>query len=171
MNTQSVASPLARTCFPERTLNLLVEAGWSEGRRWDANRIQPFLDCSHRSLPPSAIKILTEFGGLVIGSVGRTITFGYLDERLRTPFDLLGALLGEPLFPIGFTNIFEDDGLGVLTDSVGRLYVDGATGYDPPRDYRLDLISPDIDTFFGMLFSGDRISELQSWYYSASDLT
>lgn len=171
MKTLPSASLFAKNRFTERTLNRLFEAGWSEGRHCDASQLQSFFDSSRSVFPPAAINILAEFGGLVIGSKGRTIHFGVVDERLNTPLDLLGALLGQPLFPVGFTNIFEDDGLGVLTDSDGRLYVDGATGYDPPRDYRLDLISPDIDTFLGRLFSGERIPELQSWYYSASDLT
>lgn len=171
MKTPLSASASARRRFPERALTLLFEAGWTEGRRWDANRLRAFLDSSRRVFPPPVENILTEFGGLMIGSGGRTITFGDLDERLGTPLDLLEELLGQPLFAIGFTNIFEDDGLGVLTDSAGRLYVDGASGYDPPRDYRLDLISPDIDSFLVRLFSKERIPELQSWYYSASDLT
>lgn len=70
---------------------------------------------------------------------------------------------------MGFTDIFEDDGLGVLIDKSGRLYVDGATGYPPPQDYRIDLIEDDIDKFLERLFSKERIPEKQSWYYSESD--
>jgi len=84
--------------------------------------------------------------------------------------DLFPGRVGESLFPIGFTNIFEDDGLGVLVDASGKIYVNGATGYDPPRDYRVDLISTDIDTFLSELFAGRPVGERHSWYYSESDM-
>ncbi|MCW1922712.1 hypothetical protein OKA05_09120 [Luteolibacter arcticus] len=65
----------------------------------------------------------------------------------------MSSLIGEPLFPVGWTNYFEDGGLGVLMDESGQLYVDGATGYDSPRDYRVDLMATDINDFLTRLFA------------------
>lgn len=118
-----------------------------------------------RAFPPAVIRVLSEFGGLDVGG-GRLISFGYIDDHMCASFTTLDELVGEPLFPIGRTNIFEDDGLGVLMDESGRVYVDGATGDRPPRDYRLDLIETNIDQFLVRIFSPGRAPEMQSWRYS-----
>jgi hypothetical protein len=112
--------------------------------------------------------VLSEFGGLDVGD-GRLISFGYIDDHLCVSLARLEELVGEPLFPIGRTNIFEDDGLGVLMDRSGRVYVDGATGDMQPRDHRLDLIETDIDRFIVRIFSPGPTPEIQSWYYNLQD--
>lgn len=151
--------------FPNSVINPLLAAGWHEDRKWESERLEAFLGNFDRAFPPRVIRVLSEFGGLDVGS-GRQISFGYIDEHLCASFTILERLIGAPLFPIGRTNIFEDDGLGVLMDESGQVYVDGSTGFDPPRDYRLDLIETDIDRFLVRLFSPDRTPEMQSWYYS-----
>ena len=167
----STASHCVRSRFPHKVLAPLLDAGWHEGRCWESERIQNFLTRFDTTFPPAAIKVLSEFGGLEIGFRGRTIVFGDIDERLCASRTILRSLVGESLFPVGTTNIFEDDGLGVLIDASGQMYVDGDTGDDPPRDCRLDLISPSIDRFLGHLFSGDGIPKQKSWYYSHLDLS
>lgn len=155
--------------FPPRVLKPLIDAGWEAGRSWDTERLEAFLNKFGKTFPPTAILALSEFGGLDVGGP-RGIIFGHVEEHLCASLPTIEKLLGEPLFPIGWTNIFEDDGLSVLMDESGKVYVDGATGYDPPRDYRLDLIESNIDRFLKRLFSRSRIPEKQSWYYSEADL-
>lgn len=128
-----------------------------------------FLNRFNTAVPSAAVKVLSEFGGLTIGFRGRIILFGDIDERFCSSTATLSTLLNEPLFPVGTTNIFEDDGLNVHIDASGRLYVNGASGYDPPRDCRLDLIESDIDSLLSRLFSDEPTPEKQSWYYSQSD--
>lgn len=155
--------------LPYKVLRRLVDAGWHEGRTWDSELLKNYLSGFDMVFPPAALRVLSEFGGLNIGSGGRLIYIGYIEEHLCLSHKLMKSLIGEPLFPVGRTNIFEDDGLGVLIDESGRIYVDGATGSDPPRDYRVDLIETNINRFLIRLFSGERIVEKQSWYYSQAD--
>jgi hypothetical protein len=163
-------SPASRTRFPEPILAQLLDAGWSEGRQWDSLDMQTFTARFSLPFAPVPRAILSEFGGLDIGFRGRTVLFGYIDERLCLSHALLPSLLGDMLYPLGRTNIFEDDGLGVLTDAAGHIYVDGATGYEAPRDYRLDLVAADIDSFLVRAFSGQITPEPQSWYYSLAEI-
>jgi hypothetical protein len=155
--------------FPPRVLSPLIDAGWRVGRKWEPELLQAFVEKLRITFPPPAVSALTEFGGLNVGG-GRSVFFGHVEEHLCASLMATERLLGEPLYPIGWTNIFEDGGLSVLMDRSGRVYVDGATGYDPPRDYRLDLIETNIERFLKRLFSRRRIPEKQSWYYSESDL-
>lgn len=154
--------------FPQKVLGPLRAAGWHKDRKWDPELLEAFVAKFSRAFPPAVVSVLSEFGGLDVGD-SRLISFGYIDDRLCASFTVLEELVGEPLFPIGSTNIFEDDGLGVLMDESGRVYVDGATGFAPPCDYRLDLIETDIDRFLSRIFSSGRTQELQSWYYSLPD--
>jgi hypothetical protein len=170
MLVQKAQLLLMKNRFPEHALVRLRQAGWSEGRSWPYSCLRAYIDRFDCTLPPAALSLLTEFGGLELGSQGRTVTFGDFEDRLTASHTLFPQLIGESLFPVGLTNLFEDDGLGVVVDASGKIYVDGATGYDPPRDYRLDLISPNIETFLDVLFSGDPVRECQSWYYSATEL-
>lgn len=156
---------IASTRFPKVVLQPLLAAGWHEGRRWDPELLERFVARFERAFPPAVIRVLSEFGGLDVGG-GRLISFGYIDDHLCASFATLEELVGEPLFPVGRTNIFEDDGLGVLMDGSGRVYVDGATGDNPPRDYCLDLIETDMDRFLAQIFSPDSTPEMQSWFYS-----
>lgn len=165
----STVSSSVRSRFPDRVLARLLDAGWHDGRCWDSDQMHHFLNRFNTAVPSAAVKVLSEFGGLTIGFRGRIILFGDIDERLCGSIATLSTLLHEPLFPVGTTNIFEDDGLGVHIDESGMLYVDGASGYDPPRDHRLDLIESDIDGFLIQLFSEEPTPEKQSWYYSQSD--
>jgi hypothetical protein len=154
--------------FPKVVLNPLRAAGWHEGRTWEPELLDAFVGRFDRAFPPTVARVLSEFGGLDVGD-GRLISFGYIDDHLCASLATLKELVGEPLFPIGRTNIFEDDGLGVLMDSSGRVYVDGATGDMPPRDHRLDLIETDIDRFIVRIFSPGPTPEIQSWYYNLPD--
>ena len=156
--------------FPRSVRSTLSDAGWHEGRRWDSERLEEFTAKFDTVFPPVAVRVLSEFGGLNIGFGGRLIFFGYIDEHLCSSLNVVRRLVGKPLFPVARTNIFEDDGLGVFMDESGRIYVDGATGCEPPRDYRCDLIEDDIDQFLIKIFSPGRTPERQSWYYSISDL-
>ncbi|MBK1884647.1 SUKH-3 domain-containing protein [Luteolibacter pohnpeiensis] len=151
--------------FPNVVLNPLRAAGWHEGRTWEPGLLNSFVARFDRAFPPAVSIVISEFGGLHVGG-GRLISFGYIDDHLCSSFAILEELVGEPLFPIGRTNIFEDDGLGVLMDVSGRVYVDGATGDEPPRDQRLDMIETDIDRFLVSIFSPGHTPEMQSWYYS-----
>ncbi|WP_367870648.1 SUKH-3 domain-containing protein [Luteolibacter sp. Populi] len=156
--------------FPATVLTPLREAGWHQGRIWEPARLEEFVSRFDTIFPSAGVNVLSEFGGLNIGSGGRIIIFGHLEDSLCASHRIIGSLVNEPLFLVGWTNRFEDDGLGVLMDEAGRVYVDGATGYDPPRDYRVDWMADDIDSFLTGLFSGKRMPEKQSWYYSQSDL-
>jgi len=156
--------------FPARVLAPLVDAGWHEGRKWESGQLRDFLAGFDMVFPPVAVRVLSEFGGLDVGTGGRMLFFGHMDDRLCASHKTVGRLTGEPLFPLGVTNIFEDDGLGVFSGESGRIYVDGATGHDHPRDYRVDLIEDNIDRFLIRLFSRKPVPEKQSWYYSEADL-
>jgi hypothetical protein len=155
--------------YPPEVSLQLREAGWREGRRWEAERLGAFKAEFDIPYPPAVVRVLSEFGGLKVGDGGRIIFFGHREEWLCASHQFLQTLVGEPLFPIGWTNMFEDSGLCVLMDESGRIYVDGETGYDPPLDYRVDLIETDIDRFITRMFSGKPAPGKKSWYYSASD--
>jgi hypothetical protein len=155
--------------YPPEVSLTLREAGWREGRRWEPERLEAFMAASDLPYPPAVVRVLSEFGGLNVGRSGRIIFFGHREEWLCASHKFLRTLVGEPLFPIGWTNLFEDDGLCVLMDESGRIYVDGPTGNAPPLDYLLGLIETDIDRFITRMFSGARAPEKQSWYYSKSD--
>jgi hypothetical protein len=154
--------------LPKVVLKPLRAAGWHESRTWEPELLDAFVARFHSAYPATVARVLSEFGGLDVGD-GRLISFGYIDDHLCASLATLEELVGEPLFPIGRTNFFEDDGLGVLMDGSGRVYVDGATGHQPPRDYRLDLIETDIDRFLVRIFSPVPTPEIQSWYYSLPD--
>jgi hypothetical protein len=164
-------TPGSRTRFADYVLAPLLDAGWHEGRQWDSKQMETFMGRFHSEFPVAARAILVEFGGLEIGFRNRTIVFGSIEDELCVSQSILPRLLPGRLFPLGHTNIFEDDGLGVLVDAAGQVYVDGATGYDPPKDYRLDLISPHIDVFLASLFSDKVIPQQTSWYYSLAETT
>jgi SUKH-3 immunity protein len=152
--------------FPKAVLKTLRAAGWHEGRTWEPELLDAFVSKFDRLFPPAVIRVLSEFGGLDAGRGGRLISFGYIDDHLCASFETLERLVGEPLFPVGRTDIFEDDGLAVLMDESGRVYVDGADGQQPPCDHRLDLIETDIDRFLARILSPGDIPMMQLWYYS-----
>jgi hypothetical protein len=157
--------------FPPRVLSPLIDAGWRAGRQWEPELLQAFEERINIALPLPALNALSEFGGLNIDISGGLICFGDVEVDLCTSLMSIEKLLGEPLYPIGWTaNIFQCDVLSVLMDRSGRVYVDGDTGYDPPRDYRLDLIETNIDRFLKSLFSRRRIPLKQTWYYSVVGL-
>jgi len=165
----------ARLRFPDKVLVNLVDAGWHEGRQWDPRSLEEF-EAHFGKAPPLASKILLEFGGLAVGFGNRTITFGLIDDQLGPSRQVLDSLLGTALYPVGLTNILEDDGLGVHVDGQGRLFVDGRTGFDPPQDYRMDLLGHSMDDALGRLFAGGAITwptlidGPTSWYYTEADL-
>ncbi|RFC47430.1 MAG: SUKH-3 immunity protein [Verrucomicrobia bacterium] len=170
MEMVSTVSSSARSRFHTTVLAPLLDAGWHEGRNWESGRLDVYLSRFDTVFPPAAIRVLSEFGGLSIGFGGRVIAFGDIDEDLCASQKIIESLIGQPLFPVGTTNILQDDGLGVLMDESGQMFVDGATGDFPPRDYQLALIATDIDGFLKELFSGKPHPNIQSWHYSQSDL-
>lgn len=157
--------------FNDGVLINLLDAGWHEGRAWDDERSSEF-QSRFTSIPPSiAREVLKEFGGLDIGLNGRRIQIGKIDDRLCAYRQKLASIVGPTLYPIGETNIFEDDGLGIHIDEEGRVFIDGPTGHDPPHDYRIELIASDFDFFLHRAFSEGPTPSLASWDYSGTDMT
>lgn len=159
-----------RTRFSDEVLINLLHAGWHEGRAWDDERLSEF-QSRFTSIPPStAQEVLKEFGGLEIGLSGRTIQIGKIKDRLCAYRQKLASLVGPTLYPIGETNIFEDDGLGVHIDEEGRVFIDGPTGQDPPHDYEIELIASGFDFFLHRAFSKGPTPSLASWDYTETDM-
>jgi hypothetical protein len=164
-------SQSAKARFSDEVLLNLLDAGWHEGRAWDDELLSEFQSRFTVVPPPTALEVLREFGGLDIGLSGRMIQIGEITERLCSFRGTLIKLVGPTLYPIGETNIFEDDGLGVHIDEAGQVFVDGATGHDPPNDYRIELIASGFDAFLNCVFRKDRegpIPMLNSWTYTES---
>lgn len=153
-----------RARLGDHGLMALLKADWYEGREWDEDKLAAFekrfpVESSH-----PARGILREFGGLNIGGV-RGMVIGHMEEAHTHSREIIDRLAGARLYPVGWTNIFEDDGLAVHVDEKGRVYVDGATGHDPPKDQRVDLIARDFDEFLRKVFAPGPTQEIQMWYY------
>lgn len=161
----SSVTEFGRNRFEDEILINLLDAGWFEERRWDQKQVSEFEARFQLHYPQPAHDIVVEFRGLNIG-IARSIWIGDIDESLRLSKGIIDILVGATLYPIGGTNIFEDDGLGVHVDTSGRVFVDGATGYDSPQDYRIDLIASDFDELLHRLFSSAQVPLQASWYYS-----
>lgn len=159
-------SDCSRRKFCDEVLVNLMDAGWHEGRTWDVVPLTEFERRFHFPYPPIVHQVLMEFGGLKIGLGGRIIVVGDIDEDLCSFRHTLSKLVGSALYPVGQTNIFEDDGLGVHLDADGRVFVDGATGEAPPNDYRIELIASAWDRCLDRLFSGERPPPSATWDYS-----
>ncbi|MDQ8192729.1 SUKH-3 domain-containing protein [Roseibacillus persicicus] len=152
--------------FSVECFRALVSSGWQEGRRWDEHELKKYLRSFEFRFPNFAVEILLEFGGLDIGQRGRLVSFGYIDDWLLPSYEEAKSFTGKELFPVGRTNRFEDDGLGVLVDREGQIYVNGPTGSDPPCDHRLDSIAEGFDGFLSTMFIPGRISIRESWNYT-----
>jgi hypothetical protein len=163
-------SPATRIRFNDDVLINLLDAGWHEGRAWDGERLSEFQRLFSSNPPSTAQEVLKEFGGLEIGLSGRTIQIGEIKDRLCAYRQKLASLVGPTLYPIGQTNIFEDDGLGVHIDEEGRVFIDGPTGHDPPHDYRIELIASGFDFFLHLIFSRGPTPSLASWDYTETDM-
>lgn len=156
----------SRNRFPEETLLCLLDAGWNEGRVWGDQPLTGFTQLFDLDYPQSILKVLTEFGGLSIGFYNRTIDVGNVEEELRSSYQVSSTLVGVSLFPIGRTNIFEDDGLAVLASEDGRIFVDGETGSAPPNDQRLDYIAASFSDALNKILAKEKTKFDQTWSYT-----
>lgn len=124
-------SDAARKRFSEPVLVKLLGVGWMEGRQASPEVLAAAQRLSPRPFPPEVLAILTEFGGLQISSgIGRCIAVGMesKEDLLRQP--AVETVVGFPLYPVGWTNEFEDDGLIVYADASGRIFLDGGFNDD-----------------------------------------
>ncbi len=158
----------SRNRFTNETLVNLIDSGWLPNRWLTDEEVKNLrLDDSY-NYPDSAISVLREFGDLNIGFYNRTIHLGFLDDWLKHPCSFHKELTGIAIYPIGWTNLFCDDGLGVYCDDSGAIYIDGQTGNEPPQDGLLEKIGDNFDFVIDSLFTDWKIlfgSEELRWYY------
>jgi hypothetical protein len=111
--------------FSQPVLKMLLESGWSEGRRVSISSI-PLPD--EFSLFAKAEQVLTEFGGLKIGESGRGVNRSASDVEIR-PLAGTGLaqelkkyepLIDASLYPIGYV---ENRHCTLLIDNLGRVYL------------------------------------------------
>jgi hypothetical protein len=102
--------------------------------------------------PPTALKILDEFAGLLIGRTGRIFSVGeaHPDELARHA--TLQQIVGRALYPIGITNIFCDDPLVVYTDDQGGIFLDGAYGNGVPS-HSIEYLAGSIEGALEIMFT------------------
>jgi hypothetical protein len=144
-------SDAARKRFSEPVLIKLLGVGWMEGRQASPEVLAAAQRLSPRPFPPEVLAILIEFGGLEIFSgIGRSIAVGMGSEAdlLRQP--AVETVVGFPLYPIGWTNQFEDDGLIVYADTSGRIFLDGGYRSDA---YLVEFYAATFDRALEMIFN------------------
>lgn len=141
-------SDAARKRFSEAVLLRLLAAGWSEGRCLPSEELATLQAEAPHSFPPAVADVLKEFGGLTIyphSGLGRCAQIGKVNKDMTGHVSQLEMLLERRLHPIGFSNIFVDDGLVIYSDDEGRIFVDGETGYQNPGSARIDYLAETFD--------------------------
>lgn len=139
-------SDAARKRFSESVLIKLLGNGWTEERKADARMMASMQQFAPHPFPAAVIEILSEFGDLNIYSgIGRSADIGPLSSELTAHLGTLERVLERPLHPIGWTNLFEDDGLVIYVDDSGSVFLDGGTGCKDPGSYRIDYIASSFD--------------------------
>ncbi len=139
-------SETARKRFSEKVLIKLLGNGWTEGRKADAETLLALQKAVRHPFPQTVTDVLSEFGGLKIYSgIGRFARIGAVESELTAQQDLLESLVGARLHPLGFTNLFDDDGLTLYADDAERIFADGETGYKDPGSGRIDYLAENFD--------------------------
>ena len=139
-------SDAARKRFSESVLIKLLGNGWTEGRKAEARMMAPMQQFAPHPFPATVVDVLNEFGGLKLYSgVGRLADIGAVSSELTAHLSTLERVLERPLHPIGWTNLFEDDGLVIYVDDSGSIFLDGGTGYKDPGSSRIDYIASSFD--------------------------
>jgi hypothetical protein len=139
-------SDAARKRFGESVLIKLLGNGWTEERKADARMMASMQHFAPHPYPAAVIEILSEFGGLNIYSgIGRLADIGAVNSELTAHLGTLERVLERPLHPIGWTNLFDDDGLVIYVDDSGGVFLDGGTGYKDPGSRRIDYIANSFD--------------------------
>ncbi|MBB5035528.1 SUKH-3 domain-containing protein [Prosthecobacter vanneervenii] len=141
-------SDAARRRFSEPVLLRLLAAGWREGRRLPPEELAALQAVAAHPFPTVVTDGLSEFGGLTLyphSGLGRFAWIGEVDKDLTEHQSQLERLLERSLHPIGFSNIFDDDGLVIYSDDAGRLFADGEMGSENPGDSRIDYLAASFD--------------------------
>lgn len=149
-----MVSDSTRKRFSEKVLIKLLGAGWREGRKAEADTLLAMQEAARHPFPQPVTVVLTEFGGLKIYSgIGRCARIGAVESELTAHQNLLESLVKAHLHPIGFTNLFDDDGLVLYADDSGRIFADGETGHKDPGSGRIDYVAGNFDRALEIMLS------------------
>lgn len=152
-------SNAARRRFGEPVLVRLLAAEWREGHCLSCEKLAALQADAPHPFPPVVTDVLNEFGGLRIyphSGLGRCAEIGKVDKDLMEHLSQLELLLERRLHPIGFSNIFVDDGLVIYSDDAGRIFVDGETGYQNPGSARIDYLAENFDRALEIMLGSAR---------------
>ncbi|MES2596323.1 MAG: hypothetical protein V4662_13345 [Verrucomicrobiota bacterium] len=168
----SLMSEKTRTRFCDEALLNLVDAGWHDERVWNSTELDGHESRFEVACPDCVHEVFCCFGGLTIGIEGRHVCVGQVAEYDCPVPALLGHVVGARLYLVGETDLLCDEVLGILMDESGRVYVDGSTSDNPPKDRSVGLVAPDFTSFLNAVFLDDlAVLENTSWmFYSALPL-
>lgn len=165
----------SRRRFSKTALLRLLAAGWREGRRLPPVELAALQAVTVHPFPTLVSDVLSEFGSLTLyphSGLGRFARIGEVDKELTEHQSHLERLLERSLHPIGFSNIFVDDGLVIYSDDSGRIFVDGEMGPHNPGDSRIDYLAASFDRALEIMMSysakSDEWPGLHAsgmWYY------
>ncbi len=162
----------SRRRFSDQVLIDLLIGGWTEGRQADSEQMEAFQQQIATPLPEAVAAILREFGGLRFGR-GRSIDFKAVDPVDIAHLNTLNALVGRPLYPVGWTNIFADDGLVVHADDRGQIFMDEHTGFEGQRTGVIEYVAQNMDRALEIMLGKGvefdvwpETSKKAAWFYT-----